>query len=237
MYSVSQFQCSSCQGENNANMDNCPQRIKIGIWLSLWYFSSRLDSFISTSSCSSCQYPETVFSLPNQPRIWNSKRVHKNLNKWLSEEVLTFFNNGKKIQVHKQRIWKYCQTQKLLLKKKIIGLIKSKCCKAFLLQDDLWYLWHIKISDLQFVKRRKQLYSKTNYKDIVSYFSSAERIKTTTTTLKNLSSQERLYNLAQCKTMTKGLKADTRILIYLQGFSPCSIIIAVSSHQKKKKLF
>lgn len=37
--------------------------------------------------------------------------------------------------------------------------------------------------------------------------------------------------------MTKGLKADTIILIYLQGFSPCSIIIAVSSHQKKKNCF
>ena len=129
-----------------------------------------------------------------------------------------------------------------ITEKKIIVLIQSKCCKHLYFRM-IYDMWHIKISDLVCKKRgRKQLYSnKTNYKHIVSYFSSAGRIKTTTTTPKNLSSQERLYNLAQRKTMIKGLKinikVDTRILIYLQGFSPCSIIIAVSSHQKKKKLF
>lgn len=99
-------------------------------------------------------------------------------------------------------------------------------------QDDLPMTFVTKTNDLQFLKGGwKQIITpKTNYKHIMSCFSNAGRLKTTSTTTpkKSLPSWGRLHNLAYCKILIKRPKINTKadnvtVLIYLQGFLPCSI--------------
>lgn len=82
-------------------------------------------------------------------------------------------------------------------------------------QDDLAYDTCDKNLWLMVFKKREEeikLYSKTNYKYIMSCFSSTGMLKTITTIpQKSLSSQERLHNLAHCKVLIKRLKINIKV--------------------------